>query len=507
MFCPYCGQQMRDGTKFCPKCGRPMDDLDMEELIVEEPEPAPMVKTQSLPKHAQRTPSKPLPNMKPRELYDKYETYDEDEYYSEQDDPMEKLRSRTVSTYQNVSRKVNQQIASRSLQSWQIISCGTAIASIICLLISLFSGAAYALMGMLSSGLMIFFMLRKPKFGDISMLFPATYFAMMYGAIGLQAASGFNVRGFSIFTILSAISEFASGGDWLGGLYNRVTFGTAPFDLFVRLLLYALVVVYFLTATGRMRQVDIACYIMLGICAVVAIYDVVNFFRYISMSFGLAIFQLGSLAFVVSFTFFIMRSPKPKRMKGGRNNTNWQLVSSLLRVIPSEYANYDFSPYHPFYSLGGWLLTFVIFQYISAVWGIIQGIISIIRMSGSLLTASIFGTESFSGLLIILLDIAYTGLTTYLDFKLPGKIRRRDTTFLLLYHVNAIISLSVSMMIGCAYNGFWAAIGSLILPALGIFLCTLYYRKSVRVRTFMLSDEYLRLSPFTKNVQAPKPIE
>jgi hypothetical protein len=39
------------------------------------------------------------------------------------------------------------------------------------------------------------------------------------------------------------------------------------------------------------------------------------------------------------------------------------------------------------------------------------------------------------------------------------------------------------------------------------FLYTLYFVKSVRVRTYMQSDEYLRIDPLTRNVPSPRPAD
>jgi len=58
----------------------------------------------------------------------------------------------------------------------------------------------------------------------------------------------------------------------------------------------------------------------------------------------------------------------------------------------------------------------------------------------------------------------------------------------------------VSVAIGTASIVF-----SALSILLGLSLWTLYYTKSVRVRTYMGSDEYLRVAFFTKKVKGPAP--
>ena len=117
------------------------------------------------------------------------------------------------------------------------------------------------------------------------------------------------------------------------------------------------------------------------------------------------------------------------------------------------------------------------------------------------------GVGGFRSALAILAGIAYAALAAFLSVRVAQKITRRDDHFLLLYHVLCLMSLAVSFMIDCARSGLLAALVSLIPAGLGAFLLTLYFCKSVRVRSYMLSDEYMRLSPLTRHLPSPEPEE
>lgn len=539
MNCSYCGHSFETGPRFCPSCGRPVqnqaqapdefDEFEQSEITEASPDEAESRRA-GRPRHARQQSLQPEADKIP-DIYDEYDEnvgepqgtperserkriapeprrrrlddeLEDQEYYDEldMDDPIEKLKTRSKSAYSNVSKRV----ATYSLQGWQQMTIGIVAGAALCFLIATLAGTGQGILGLLGCGLMVLFMLRKPKFDALQMVLPLTAFAMMYGVIGIQNSYG--SIGYGGFSANSLMSIIGSGLSFLGlGSYSLTD--SSIFDFLVRVLIYAMPIVYFLMLIGKMKDVGVTCYYMLGACGVAIIYSLIWFFRYFRYGLIIPLYALGCGAFASAYMLFIINAPKPKMKKGKKTNKNAAYFNRLLAVVPSEYSDYDFSEYHPYYTLGGFLKAIYIMLYIGAVMVVLSGVISLFSIAVMLWAGGLLGVSLIKISFVLLLFIAFMALIAYLMIKLAKKIKVRDETFLQLYHITIISSMAASFMIECATQGLWGAIGSLIGMLIGAVLGTMYFRKSVRVRSYMLSDEYLRLSVFTRNAPDPKPVD
>ncbi|MBQ9002604.1 MAG: hypothetical protein IJ087_12200, partial [Eggerthellaceae bacterium] len=86
-----------------------------------------------------------------------------------------------------------------------------------------------------------------------------------------------------------------------------------------------------------------------------------------------------------------------------------------------------------------------------------------------------------------------------------GMLKRRNPSFLKIMHYFGGVSIAIMLVYGLVTGNANGSLLYALIGALSLFLWTLYYVKSVRVRTYFGSDEYLRQSPFTKNIQGPTP--
>jgi len=167
---------------------------------------------------------------------------------------------------------------------------------------------------------------------------------------------------------------------------------------------------------------------------------------------------------------------------------------------------------HPYRKLGGWLLLIVIGNIAGVFISIYQivnlgNMISIINSVGRLL-----GLQGFSGLLTVAMVLTIISLVGVLFYIVS--ILRRSPNLIVIFHVVVTIDILGALMILIALGsmGFSEAIdassvGGLIGAVAGAIIWTLYFSRSVRVRTYMGSDEYLRRSPITRTVQSPVPAD
>lgn len=171
---------------------------------------------------------------------------------------------------------------------------------------------------------------------------------------------------------------------------------------------------------------------------------------------------------------------------------------------------------HPYHRLGGFLMFIVVSSYISGV-GTFISIVSTIVSYASLLSMSKWFPGGFTACLVfamigaIILDI----ITGAVIISYANQIRRKESGFL---HFIQSASITI-MIIGSAYYLIvilWmksfdrygavssgSIIGTLIAMAvawvLGLIFGCVYFGCSVRVRTYMGSDSYLKQSIFNKN--------
>lgn len=171
---------------------------------------------------------------------------------------------------------------------------------------------------------------------------------------------------------------------------------------------------------------------------------------------------------------------------------------------------------HPYHRLGGFLMFIVVGSYISGV-GAFISIISTIITYASLLSMSKWFPGGFIACLVfamigaIILDI----ITGAVIISYANQIRRKESGFL---HFIQSASITI-MIIGSAYylivllwmksfdrygaissgSIFGILIAMAIAWVLGLIFGSVYFGCSVRVRTYMGSDAYLKQSVFNKN--------
>ena len=221
--------------------------------------------------------------------------------------------------------------------------------------------------------------------------------------------------------------------------------------------------------------------------------------------------EIASAADTENDPYAFARKSTPKASSPGQ-------VSQPSYQQPRYYAPGT----HPYHRLGGLLWWFVAVNYVVGVLGLIgaglfvyQYIVSFRVFSYSHLIA--YWLFSLIGSVAILLTCS--GIL----FSFAGKIRRKDDTFL-----HTIQSGSLTMMIVFAtFRGIelaWISIAS-GLPItfsqqdiiqiviffsewlFGLIINSIYFGSSVRVRTYMGSDSYLRKSVLNKGTVSPIPAD
>jgi hypothetical protein len=84
-------------------------------------------------------------------------------------------------------------------------------------------------------------------------------------------------------------------------------------------------------------------------------------------------------------------------------------------------------------------------------------------------------------------------------------VARRNQRFLRYYDILMIILILV-ILLELILVGFNAdSVSNLIGSVIGFLIWRTYFKKSVRVRTYMGGDQYIRLSLFSKNAVPPQP--
>ncbi|MCR5010191.1 MAG: zinc ribbon domain-containing protein [Clostridia bacterium] len=168
----------------------------------------------------------------------------------------------------------------------------------------------------------------------------------------------------------------------------------------------------------------------------------------------------------------------------------------------SDYVHYP----HPYQQLGGYLKFTVIGGTIVAVLAIIGMIAEMIPVFRMMSYVSRYTNMTFAYIMIIVLMI-FSIVVYALIIKLMMMIKNKDQRFLWFYHKLAIAGTLVVFVLQWISNGFGTAVVHLVLFFLLYFVYTLYFVKSVRVRTYMQSDEYLRIDPLTRKVKSPVPAD
>jgi len=161
---------------------------------------------------------------------------------------------------------------------------------------------------------------------------------------------------------------------------------------------------------------------------------------------------------------------------------------------------------HPYQKLGGWLLLNIV----SLILGLLLDAALQWKGTGD---AGIRGT---SGLLLWIATYILVG-SIAVQITCVVMIFYRDPRFLRFYQLGWIISFvsilfSTASIIAnnlsdltAAISGIGGMAGGLVFSLSRYLAWFAYYTRSVRVRTYMGSDEYLRRAYFTKKIKGPQP--
>jgi hypothetical protein len=156
---------------------------------------------------------------------------------------------------------------------------------------------------------------------------------------------------------------------------------------------------------------------------------------------------------------------------------------------------------HPFHSLGGWLLFIVIMNGLVGAGSTIAGIFYC-YLANTVWSFS----QSAGGLLLFLAAILL--LLGILEFVFVSKIVKKDAGFFSffegLFTLNMVVII-IMLIINKGVNLYNFI--TIVASVLGFLLWSTYFRSSVRVRTYMGSDEYLKRSMFFSHTVPPVPAD
>ena len=160
---------------------------------------------------------------------------------------------------------------------------------------------------------------------------------------------------------------------------------------------------------------------------------------------------------------------------------------------------------HPYQKLGGWLLLFTIIPFIALPFGLFTQIRDLSQFSYA---RDLAGTLYLLAKVIYFVNLGFnlTGSVMVIQRK-PWLLRVRQIN-LLIAVLQIIITYTRSAIIAdeaAALMAIAMLVMAIIIGPIELYLFMLYYFRSVRVRTYMGSDEYLRRAFFTKKIKGPEP--
>lgn len=167
--------------------------------------------------------------------------------------------------------------------------------------------------------------------------------------------------------------------------------------------------------------------------------------------------------------------------------------------------------YHPYQDFGGFLAFFVIVGMIVCAYIVYKSaanfheVYELLDRSGKWI-----GSGQKSLLRIALFAYAIDIISQIHMIRIYFKIINRDPDFLWFYHKLYIVIVALYGFVVLLYkmtDGVYintdTFIKQMFIYVVKVVVITLYFVKSVRVRTYMGSEEYLRYSPFTMNLESP----
>ncbi len=252
----------------------------------------------------------------------------------------------------------------------------------------------------------------------------------------------------------------------------------------------AAIVYWMIVFKGGSRQLVVAEIVLLAGYALLSITSVLSGG---AGTFRLAASRLTAILFAIAYIMRILETSSVFAPLVSGDGGTWD---------GGDYVHYD----HPYQKLGGYLAFTVYGGTVVSVLAIIGMIVTMIPIFKALKYLSRYGNMSFLYILAIIL-ILFAIVLYGLIIKLMIMIKNKNQKFLWFYHKVVIAETLVTFVLRWITSGFGQSLVYLIFYALMFFLYTLYFVKSVRVRTYMQSDEYLRIDPLTRNVPSPRPAD
>lgn len=244
---------------------------------------------------------------------------------------------------------------------------------------------------------------------------------------------------------------------------------------------------------GNKKKVATFCVVMIAGYAILCITSALSGTRVSFSSFA------GSLAQILFMIAYVLRIVETSEAFAPALPEGYSAESF---TGGNDYVRYP----HPYQNLGGYLKFTVIGGTIVAILAIVGVIVEMIPVFRLMSYVSKYANVTFQYILIILLMVL--SIVVYaLIIRLMMMIKNKDQRFLWFYHKLAIAGTIVVVVLQWISNGFGTAVVHLVLFFLLYFVYTLYFVKSVRVRTYMQSDEYLRIDPLTRKVGSPVPAD
>ena len=197
-------------------------------------------------------------------------------------------------------------------------------------------------------------------------------------------------------------------------------------------------------------------------------------------------------------------------MKAKGKNTIRKITGEEF-VYQATEPEYEKHP-HPYHTLGGWLGFITYAQPIAVGLIALMCIIGFFQMTQWLRYMG--GFYAAWTVFSFLIELAGYAICSFFGIKFFTMIRSKNPQFLRFYEILMIVLLSIyavtcfMLLVGGVSPGTLVRSFADILVAIAVFCAwTAYFRKSVRVRTYFGSDEYLRRSVFSKNAQSPVPAD
>ena len=202
----------------------------------------------------------------------------------------------------------------------------------------------------------------------------------------------------------------------------------------------------------------------------------------------------------------IAAAPQPQQPQQAPQSPQYQQAPSDPYGAPqppygqaSSGPSFDGGAYPQYRTMGGWFLFFLICYLIDAVYYVYYGFQSF-EYAGQLgYFASFVGMGWVSAILylVAIVMIVCAVLIFYFCYLAfahqPGFLKIYQTTCIILIITEVVLAIAYASMSLPSAELWGTAVGSVI----GMLLMTLYFCKSVRVQTYMGTNEYKQQAIFT----------